>query len=120
MKVPSRLLRKRCDVGSLPAGKAFEACAIHQEDVEPAIVVVIVKGDATPGRFQQIFILMLSAEDGLCVQARLTSYIEKADAEICALLFRRIRTLPRTPEQPSGTHQREYAFQRKNERGTAE
>src|SRR5919204_3537897 len=35
----------------LAFGKALEACAVDQEDIEPAIVVIIVEGDAGAGSF---------------------------------------------------------------------
>ncbi len=51
----------------LPCRKAFQTPAIHQENVQPAVVVVIVKGQAASGGFEQILVLMLAAIDGLYV-----------------------------------------------------
>ena len=57
VKVPSRLFLKRRQCGSWPFGKAFQAPAVDQEEVEPAVVVVVVEGQAAAGGFEQIFVL---------------------------------------------------------------
>ena len=65
--------------------KAFQPRSIHQKNIEPAVVVVIVEGNAATRGFEQIFIFVLSAEDGFRIQAGFASYVEKADAKIGAL-----------------------------------
>src|SRR5262245_36787377 len=49
----------------LPFRKAAEARPVDEEEVEPAVVVVIEPGDTAAGRFQQVFVLALVAVDGL-------------------------------------------------------
>ena len=39
------------------------------KDIEPAVVIVIVKRDAAAGGFEQILVLVFSAEDGFDIQA---------------------------------------------------
>src|ERR1700689_3287917 len=63
-------------------GKALESRSVHQKNVEPAIVVVIVEGNAAAGSFQEIFVLVLAAEDGFRVEAGLSGDVEKPDAQI--------------------------------------
>src|SRR5262249_1519249 len=68
----------------LPGRKTVEARAVHQENVEPAIVVVVVERNAAAGGLEQIPVLVLTAEDGNGVQARFFRHIDKADAEVGA------------------------------------
>jgi len=55
--------------GFLSFGEAFESGAVDEEDVEPAIVVVIIEGDPAAGSLEEIFIFVLASEDGLRVEA---------------------------------------------------
>ena len=48
--------KMRC--GFAASGKALEAPAVHDENVEPAVVVVIVECDAAAGSFEQIFLFL--------------------------------------------------------------
>ena len=68
-----------------PRGKALEPRAVHQKNVEPSVVVVVVEGNAAAGGFQQIFVLVLAAENGFRVQPGFARDVEKADAQIAAL-----------------------------------
>ena len=54
--------------GLLARRKSLEAPAVHEKDIEPAVVVVIVKGDSTAGSFKQIFVFVLAAIDCYGVQ----------------------------------------------------
>ena len=65
--------------GLLSGREALKARAIHQKNVEPAVVVVIVESDATTRGLEQIFILMLAAVDGFCIQSRLAGDIGEAE-----------------------------------------
>src|SRR5438309_9560691 len=65
--------------GFVPFGEAFVSGAVDEEDVEPAIVVVIVEGDPAAGSLEEIFIFVLASEDGLRVEARFFS--DGADAQ---------------------------------------
>src|SRR5258708_9689492 len=73
-------------IGRLLAdGKTFQTRAVDEENVHPAIIVVIVEGDSTTGGFEKIFVLVLAPEDSFGVQAGLTPDIEEAYTEIvCA------------------------------------
>ena len=55
--------------GFLASGKAFEAGAVDEEDVEPAVVVVVVKSYAAAGGFEEVFVFVFTAEDGFGVEA---------------------------------------------------
>ena len=55
----------------LSCGKTFEARAVHQKNIQPAVVVVIVESDAATGRFEQIFVFVFAAEKRFDVQAGL-------------------------------------------------
>jgi hypothetical protein len=68
--------------GFLSRRKPFEAGAVHQEDIEPAIVVVVVERDTAAGCFEKIFVLVRAAKNCLDVKARLLGHVEEADAEI--------------------------------------
>ncbi len=63
-------------------GKAFQTRAVYDKNIQPAVVVVIVEGDATAGGFEQVFILVLSAEDGFDVQPGFAGDVYKIDAKI--------------------------------------
>src|ERR1035441_3710872 len=68
--------------------ETFQAPAVHQEDIQPAIVVVIIESQAAAGGFEKIFILTLAAIDGLYGQARLFDHIHKTKTERRALDWR--------------------------------
>ena len=55
----------------LAFGKAFEAPAVDEEDVDPVVLVVVKEGGAAAGGFKQVFVAVLAAEDGLDVEAGL-------------------------------------------------
>src|SRR5947199_7832300 len=64
--------------GGLTAfGKTFKARAVDQENIEPAVVVVVVKGDAAARGFEQIFVFVLAAENGLCIQTGFAAHIDE-------------------------------------------
>src|SRR5947209_20341298 len=66
---------------SLAGGKSFEARTVHEKDIQPAIVVVVVESDTAAGCFEQIFIFVLAAENCFGVQAGFASYIDKCKSE---------------------------------------
>ena len=68
--------------GLLPCGKTFQARAVHEKNVEPAVVVVIVEGDAAAGRFEQIFVFVFAAEERFDVEAGFFRDVDEADAEV--------------------------------------
>src|SRR6266851_5470037 len=68
--------------GFLACGETFEAPAVDEKNIQPAVVVVIVERDAAAGGFEKILVLVLAAEDGFGVEAGFARYVEKGNAEI--------------------------------------
>ena len=68
----------------LACGKTFESRAVHEKNIEPSVVVVVVEGDAAAGGFEKIFVFVFAAEDGLGVEAGFAGDVDEADAEIVA------------------------------------
>jgi hypothetical protein len=62
-------------------GKSFETPAIHEKNVEPAVVVVIVESDAATGGFEKELVFVFAAVNGLCVEAGFFGDVEKIYAE---------------------------------------
>src|ERR1700733_14966643 len=56
---------EKMTAGLLAGGKAFESPAIDEEEIEPAIGVIVVEGESAAGGLQQIFVGLLSAVDSL-------------------------------------------------------
>src|ERR1700722_12041386 len=65
----------------LPGGKAFESPAVDEEEIEPAIGVVVVEGESAAGGFEQIFVGLLAAVDSLGGKACLLHNVSEADAQ---------------------------------------
>ena len=84
MKVPSRLLSKQMRSRLTAGGEAFETRTVHEKNVEPAIVVVVVERNSATGCFEQIFVLVFAAEDRLGIQAGFAPHVEEGDSEIVA------------------------------------
>jgi len=49
----------------LAGGEALQTPAIYQENVQPAILLIIVKGQAEAGGFGKLFVLPFPAINGL-------------------------------------------------------
>ena len=110
--------------GLLAGGKAFQARAVHQENIEPAIVVVIVESDAATGGLQQIFVLVLAAKNHFGVEAGFFRDVDEIDPERRGRwgCWRRcfsagVLEKRRDPERPS---QRKNIFERENQGRAAE
>ena len=115
--------------GLFAGGEAFEAGTVDEENVEPAVVVVVVEGDTTSGGLEEIFVFVLAPEDGFGVEPGLASHIEKSNAEIgrwCRNgreLGRRRGVLLRACQgrfPPGGASQGEDILEGKNKRGAAQ
>lgn len=110
--------------GFLARRKAFEACAVDEENVEPAVVVEIVEGDAAAGGFQQIFVLVFAAEGSFGIEARFARDIEEGDAEISGGSHRgrgpRIMLARGGPACRKRTGQLQNLLEGEDERGAAE
>src|SRR5690348_15003855 len=65
----------------LPLGKSLQTPAIHEKNVEPVVVVVIVKGGAATGGFKKIFVFVFAAVNRFRIQTGFASDIQKADAD---------------------------------------
>src|SRR5271157_1045947 len=84
------IVAKQMRSGFTAGGKTFQARPVHQKDVEPSVVVVIVEGYAASGGFEQVLVLVLSAEDGLHVQPGFAGNVDEADCQIgflCGFFF---------------------------------
>src|ERR1039458_4288096 len=68
--------------GFAAGGKALESPAVHDKDIEPSVVVVVVERDATASGFEQILVLVFSAEDGFDIQTGFVRDVAETDAEI--------------------------------------
>ena len=64
----------------MAGGKAFEASAVHQKYIEPTIVVVVVKSDATTRCFKKIFVLVLTAIHNFRVKTRFFGNVDETNA----------------------------------------
>ena len=94
MNVPSRLFLNSRQCGSWPARKSFQPPAVYQEDIQPSVVVVVVKSQAATGGFEQILVLVLTAVNGFDGQAGFFYNVDEADTQRSAF-YRRFRTLRR-------------------------
>jgi hypothetical protein len=65
----------------LAGGETFQAPAVDEKYVKPAIVIVIVEREATASGFKQIFILAFAPVGSFDGQARLLDDIDEIDAE---------------------------------------
>src|SRR6202008_4338151 len=66
--------------GFLSFGEAFETPAVDEEDVELAILIVVVESDAAAGGFKQIFVFSFAAIKSFCVDAGLRGYVDELQA----------------------------------------
>ena len=65
----------------LPLRKSFQPPAIHEKNIQPPVVVVVVKRHAASGRFQQIFVLVLAAKNRLGVQPSFFRNVQKTQPQ---------------------------------------
>jgi len=111
----------------LPRRKTFEARAVHEKNIEPAVVVVIVESDAAAGRFEQIFIFVLAAEKRFDIEASFFRDVDEADSEVARLggrsgaaRGRRCGGLLRICSSKQRSSEGEYILKRENQRGSAQ
>ena len=69
-------------------GKALEPRSVHQKDIEPSVIVVIVEGNAAARGFEQILVLVLAAKNRFRVQPGFAPDVDEAYAQIAALGWR--------------------------------
>src|ERR1700730_9164322 len=65
----------------LPSRKSLQPPSIHQKNIQPSVVVVIVKSYSTTRRLQQIFVFVLPAKNRLGIQPRFLSHIHKTQSQ---------------------------------------
>src|SRR5579864_5762627 len=70
----------RC--GPAPWRETFQPRAVDQKNIQPAVVVVVIEGDATASGFEQVLVLVLATVDGFCVEPRLSRDVQKADPKL--------------------------------------
>ena len=104
----------------LAGGKSLEASSIHQEDIQPTIVVVIVERDTAACSFEEILVLVLAAEGGFCIEPRGLRYIDEVHSDRRSFDggLRVIRLLATDSATRQG--QGKNTFKGQNERGTTE
>src|SRR6185312_12551976 len=57
--------------------KSLESPTIHQKNVQPAVVVVVIERNAAARRLEQILVLVLTAVDGLGIQPSCAADVDK-------------------------------------------
>src|ERR1700693_3544407 len=62
-------------------GESFEPPAIYEKDIQPAIVVIVIKSEAAAGGFEKIFIFFHAAVNSFDIKARTFDDIHEADAQ---------------------------------------
>src|SRR3989440_13100473 len=67
--------------GLFPFWKPSQSPAVHEEDIEPPIVVIVIESHATACSLKQVFVFLDTAEDGLRIQSGLSRDIDKTDAK---------------------------------------
>src|SRR5712692_4716258 len=111
--------------GFLACWKTFQARAVHEENVQPTVVVVIVESDATARGFEKVFVLVLAAKNGFDVEAGVARDVEEGDAKIVWAVIRR---LEQCGDGVAGSgllrskwdRQSEYFFEREHQSRAAE
>ncbi len=61
--------------------KTFQAPAIHQKNVQPAVVVIIIKSDSAARGLKQKLIFVFAAKDRFCVEPGFFGDVHEVDAE---------------------------------------
>src|SRR5271155_318713 len=61
--------------------ESFETPAVHEKNIEPAILVVVIEGNSAAGGFEEIFVLAFAAINCLRIQAGLRCHIDKLQAK---------------------------------------
>ena len=73
--------------GLLTLGKPFQPPAVHDEYIQPSIVIVVIKSNAATCGFQQIFVLPLASKYRLGLESGLASNIDEAHIQRSWLLL---------------------------------
>ena len=62
--------------------KTFQAPSVYQENIQPAVIVIVIESDAATSCFEQIFVLVFAAEYGFRVQPGFLGDVQEVDAEL--------------------------------------
>ena len=62
--------------------KTFQPPSVHQKNIQPAVVVIVIESDAATCSLKQIFILVFATEDGFRVQTGLFADVREVDAQL--------------------------------------
>lgn len=62
--------------------KTFQAPSVYQENIQPAVIVIVIESHTATSGFEQIFVFVLAAEYGFCVQAGFLADVQEVDAEL--------------------------------------
>src|SRR5258708_1559985 len=108
----------------LASRKTFEAPAVDEENIQPAVVVVIVKSDTAAGGFEKVFVFVLATENGFGVQAGLARNVEEGNTNIAgrssSSLLQRGAKRKQRRRPLFGKRQGKKFFQREDDCATAE
>src|ERR1700688_16841 len=75
------IIFKQMTMRLLTFSETFESPTIYKKDVQPAIVVIVIKSEAAAGGFEKIFIFFHTAVDSFDIKARTFDDIHKADTQ---------------------------------------
>src|SRR5205814_10248800 len=67
--------------GLLAWRKTFQPPAVHEKNIEPTVVIVVVKCHAATGRLEQVFVLVLAAIDRFSIESSLAPNIDECRAK---------------------------------------
>src|ERR1700733_13471278 len=67
--------------GIFTSRKILQTPAVYQEDIEPAVLVVVVKCHPAAGRFEEVFVLHLAAVDSFRVKTGFGRHINETDPQ---------------------------------------
>src|SRR5215510_12188303 len=65
----------------LACGETFKPPSIDNKNIEPAIVVIVLKSNAATRGFHQVFVFLLTAKNGFQLKTCLPRNIDKSNAQ---------------------------------------
>ncbi len=68
--------------GFLAGWKTFEAPAVDEKNIQPAVIVVIVESDAAASSFEEIFVFVFAAENSFGVKAGFARDVPEGNAKV--------------------------------------
>jgi len=81
VKVPSTIIFEKMRMRFLTFWKTFQAPAVNQKNVQPAVVIVIVESDSAAGGLKQKLIFCVPRRRWFCVEAGFFGNVQEVDAE---------------------------------------